>query len=233
MSFIIALDTEVRKAFQIVDALSPERHVLKVGHRLYTNYPTLVPMCIQMGFRVFLDLTYSGTPDMVAGACRAAVDLGVAMVSIHTDGGVRVLTAAVNAVASAPNPPLLIGTTVSTHITADDLRLLGTTKTVPELTLRLACRAVECGLDGVLCSPIEVAMLRNDKRTTALRIVCPAIRMMGDRSHDHAHCVLPSTALVWGCDDVVVGRPITEACDPLAALERYETDIRAAKEVRS
>lgn len=143
------------------------------------------------------------------------------------------LKAAVEAVASLPNRPLLIGTTVSTHTTGDDLRLLGTTKTVPELTLRLACTATQCGLDGVMCSPIDVSMLRADHRTTALRIVCPAIRMPEDLTHDHAHCVLPSTAIAWGCDDVVVGRPITEAHDPSVALERYEADIRAAEEMNA
>jgi len=233
MSFIIALDTDARKSLQIVDLLSPERHMLKVGHRLYMERPTLVPVFIHMGFKVFLDLTYSGTPDMVAGACRAAMNLGVAMVSIHTGGGIRTLTTAVNAIASAPNPPLLIGTTVPTNMTEDDIQLFDIKKTICELTLQLAHVAALAGLDGVICSPLDVTMLRNNLTIRMPHVVCPAIRMPGDPSHDHAHCVLPSTAVVWGCNNIVVGRPITEACDPLAALERYETNMRAAKEVRS
>lgn len=227
MSFIIALDTDMPRALEIVGVLSPERHVVKVGLPLFTIWPEIVPTLRRKGFNIFLDLVYCGTPDMVAKACRAATDLGVAMVSIHIGSGMRVLKAAVEAIASVPNRPIIIGTTVFTHATVDDFLLLGITKTIPEITLRCACIATQCGLDGVMCSPIDVSMLRADHRTTALRIVCPAIRMPEDLTHDHAHCVLPSTAIAWGCDDVVVGRPITEARDPLAALERYEADIRA------
>ena len=200
---------------------------MKVGKELFTRSgPGIVERLQAMGFEVFLDLKFHDIPNTVAGAVRAAAELGVWMVNVHSGGGRRMLEAAVEALDKGSHRPLLIGVTVLTSLSAEDLLELGDTRTIEERVLALAALSAACGLDGVVCSAMETVALRR-ARGEAFTLVTPGIRLAGDDSEDQRRVVTPSRALAMGSDYLVIGRSITSAADPLAALERVHTELAA------
>ena len=159
---IVALDfPDADSAMALAQRLSPSLCRLKVGKELFTRAgPGLVERLQGQGFEIFLDLKYHDIPNTVAGAVRAAADLGVWMVNVHASGGARMMAAAREAVETAAHRPLLIGVTVLTSMSDDDLASMGYRETAHQRVLRLADMAQDSGLDGVVCSAMEAADLR-------------------------------------------------------------------------
>ena len=223
---IVALDfASAQPALELVARLSPELCRLKVGKELFTRSgPALVEDLQQRGFEVFLDLKFHDIPNTVAAAVRAAAELGVWMVNVHAGGGRRMMEAAVAALAGLSDKPLLIGVTVLTSMSDADLVELGYDETAAQRVQRLAALAANSGLDGVVCSALEAQALR-EARGDAFRLVTPGIRLAGDAAGDQRRVVTPADAVALGSDYLVIGRSITAAADPLAALHRVHAEL--------
>jgi orotidine-5'-phosphate decarboxylase len=221
---IVALDFEnPMRALALADRLDPRACGLKVGKEMFVVAgPEPVRWMVARGFNVFLDLKFHDIPNTVAQACAAATRLGVWMLNVHASGGRAMLTAAREAVASAARdqrraPPLLIAVTVLTSLGDADLRELGQTDNATALAVRLAGLARDCGLDGVVCSAVEAPALRQSFGPE-FTLVTPGIRLPGARPDDQTRIITPEAALANGADYLVVGRPITQASDPVATL---------------
>jgi orotidine-5'-phosphate decarboxylase len=223
---IVALDfASAQPALELVARLSPDLCRLKVGKELFTRSgPVLVENLQQRGFEVFLDLKFHDIPNTVAAAVRAAAELGVWMVNIHASGGRRMMKAAVAELEGLAHKPLLIGVTVLTSMSDADLAELGYGETVAQRVQRLAALAANCGLDGVVCSALEAEALR-EARGDGFCLVTPGIRLAGDAAGDQRRVVTPADALALGSDYLVIGRSITAAADPLAALHRVHCEL--------
>lgn len=205
----------------------PGGSLVKVGKALHTAAPGIVRTLIEAcGLRVFLDLKFHDIPHTVAEACRVAATQGVSIMSVHACGGRRMLAAAVEAVASFDPRPLLIGVTILTSMEQDDLREVGVCREVFEQVLALAELAQECGMDGVVCSPKELAPLR-ERFGPDFLLVTPGIRPLGAEAHDQRRTATPRGAILAGADLLVVGRPITSANHPLRS---YRSIAREAQE---
>lgn len=223
---IVALDyADANGALALVERLDPALCRLKVGKELFTAAgPALVKSLVGRGFGVFLDLKYHDIPNTVASACRAAAGLGVWMLNVHASGGRAMLQAAREALAHEAKPPLLIGVTVLTSLSSADLAELGIAGTPLEAALRLARLARACGFDGVVCSAQEAAGLRREFGA-GFRLVTPGIRPGSAQLDDQQRVMTPQAAIASGADYLVIGRPITQAPDPLAALRDINSQI--------
>jgi orotidine-5'-phosphate decarboxylase len=226
---IVALDyADAASALALVERLDPALCRLKVGKELFTVAgPELVRALVARGFEVFLDLKFHDIPNTVAAACRAAAGLGVWMMNVHASGGRRMMTAAQEALTDLPTRPLLIAVTVLTSMSAEDLGEVGVSDAPADQVLRLARLTQKCKLDGVVCSAQEAAMLRTDLGA-GFRLVTPGIRPAGSDAGDQRRVMTPAEALRAGATDLVIGRPITAAADPLAALKQIQADIQQA-----
>lgn len=225
---IVALDfADAASALILVERLDPALCRLKVGKELFTAAgPEFVRTLVARGYDVFLDLKFHDIPHTVAAACRAAAGLGVWMLNVHASGGSRMMTAAREAL-SNPAGPLLIAVTVLTSMSAEDLSEVGVTDAPADQVLRLARLAQQCKLDGVVCSAQEASMLRADLGAN-FRLVTPGIRPAGFDAGDQRRVMTPVQALSAGATDLVIGRPITAAADPLVALQQIQFDIHKA-----
>jgi orotidine-5'-phosphate decarboxylase len=226
---IVALDYAASApALALAWRLDPARCRLKVGKELFTAAgPVLVEKLRAAGFEVFLDLKFHDIPHTVAAACRAAAGLGVWMINVHALGGRAMLTAAAEALAGLPQAPHLVAVTVLTSLKAADLVEVGISEPPEAVVVRLARLAQECGLAGVVCSPREAALLRAAHGPDFL-LVTPGIRPAGAQAGDQARIATPAEALRAGASHLVIGRPITQAPDPMAALENIEKEIKGA-----
>jgi orotidine-5'-phosphate decarboxylase len=224
---IVALDyADAAAALALVERLDPALCRLKVGKELFTVAgPELVRMLVARGFDVFLDLKFHDIPNTVAAACRAAAGLGVWMLNVHASGGRRMMTAAQEALAGMEKRPLLIAVTVLTSMSAEDMGEVGISGTPADQVLRLARLTQACKLDGVVCSAQEAPMLRADLGAD-FRLVTPGIRPAGAEVGDQRRVMTPAEALRAGATDLVIGRPITAAADPLAALKQIQSDVQ-------
>ncbi len=226
---IVALDfADARHAFDFSHRVDPGQCRLKVGKELFTRAgPGLVKSLVADGFDVFLDLKFHDIPNTVRQAARAAAELGVWMLNVHALGGDAMLRAARAGVDDAPQRPLLIAVTILTSQTAADFAAIGIERPLPELVEALARRALDCNLDGVVCSAQEAPGLRASLGTAPL-LVTPGIRPDWAAADDQQRIVTPEAALAAGASYLVIGRPITRADDPAAALERIQDAIRQA-----
>ncbi len=219
---IIALDHSTDKeVLAFVEQLNPTLCRLKIGSILFTHYgPSLIEKLMQRGFSVFLDLKFHDIPQTVAGACRSAAELGVWMVNVHVSGGRDMLMAARQALDELPKMrrPLLIGVTILTSLSAEDLLSLGQQNSVQTQVLRLALLAHETGLNGVVCSAQEAELLRGQLPADFL-LVTPGIRLSDDAVSDQKRVMTPEAAWSAGADYLVIGRSITQAIEPLKVLE--------------
>ena len=209
-----------------VRRLSPELCQLKIGKELFTaTGRSLVEKLIQQGFKLFLDLKYHDIPNTVAQACKVAADMGVWLVDMHASGGRRMMEAAADAVANYRHRPQLIGVTVLTSMEQGDLRELGFTQTPEELVLAWAALAKDSGLDGVVCSAHEAHALRQSLGNEFL-LVTPGIRLdVVGNNDDQRRIMTPQQALAAGSSYLVMGRPITQAADPVAVLQQINHGI--------
>ena len=217
---IVAMDVESSEdCLKLAEKLDPKQCRLKVGKALFTaGGPTLVEKLIGLGFAIFLDLKYHDIPNTVANAVRMAAELGVWMVNVHISGGLRMLTAAKEALVKySGSSPLLIGVTVLTSMNQDDLHGVGIECPLGEQVMRLAALARHAGLDGVVCSAIEAKPLR-EQFGQDFCLVTPGIRPAGSTADDQHRVASPSEAIKSGSDYLVIGRPITAAKHPAKML---------------
>ncbi len=226
---IVALDfPSLDDAVALAQRLDPAACRVKVGKELFTRAgPDAVTRLVGLGFEVFLDLKFHDIPNTVAGACRAAADLGCWMVNVHAGGGRAMMEAAVEALAGRPQAPLLIGVTVLTSLDDGALAETGVAGGAQAQVLRLAALAAASGLDGVVCSPLEIAALRAE-HDAAFALVTPGVRPAGADADDQARTATPAAALAAGAGFLVVGRPITRAADPAAALAAINAECAVA-----
>jgi len=226
---IVALDfPAVEPALALTARLDPALCKLKVGKELFTLAgPDLVRQLVARGFDVFLDLKFHDIPHTVAQACKAAASLGVWMLNVHALGGRPMLEAAREALATVgAERPRLIAVTILTSMGQADLAEIGLAGTPEDNVLRLAALAQTAGLDGVVCSSREVAALRQ-ARGPDFTLVTPGIRPAGSAAGDQKRIMTPAAALRSGSDYLVIGRPVTRADDPLAALQAIQAEIAA------
>lgn len=216
---IIALDfADAESALTLAKQLDPTLCRVKVGKELFTRSgPILIEQLVNLGFEVFLDLKYHDIPNTVAGACLAAADLGVWMINVHALGSRNMLLAAREALEKRSQRPLLIAVTILTSLERNDLYAVGLHGYVEENVLRLARLSEACGLDGVVCSPHEIATIRNAIEGD-FKLVTPGIRPVNSVLDDQKRFMTPAQAINLGTDYLVIGRPITAAPDPLQAL---------------
>jgi orotidine-5'-phosphate decarboxylase len=214
---IVALDvSSADEARALVDRLSGRVGMFKIGSQLFTAAgPGFVRELAARGEKIFLDLKYHDIPNTVAGAVSAASQLGVALIDVHALGGRAMMEAAVGALPAMG--ARLLAVTILTSMDEDGHGEVGLGGQVADSVRRLAQLASDAGLDGVVASPHEVALVRAACGPDFL-IVTPGIRPAGAAAGDQARAATPRAALDAGADLLVVGRPITAAPDPLRAV---------------
>ena len=224
---VVALDFEQKAAaLDLVSQLDPALCRLKVGKEMFTHFgPSLITELQQRKFEIFLDLKFHDIPNTVAKAVQAAADLGVWMVNVHACGGSRMMNAAREALLTfGSDKPLLIAVTVLTSMEQADQTELGIQLSPAEQVLKLAGLTATAGLDGVVCSAQEAALLKQ-QFGQHFCLVTPGIRPAFANADDQKRVMTPSEALAVGVDYLVIGRPITKAADPLAALQAISQEI--------
>ena len=225
---IVALDYEKESdALALVDQIDPNLCRLKVGKEMFTTLGiNFVKQLHQRHFDVFLDLKYHDIPNTVARAVRSAADLGVWMVDLHASGGLRMMEEAKRILEPyGKDAPLLIAVTVLTSMEDLDLLQIGINASPMEQVLRLAHLTQRAGLDGVVCSPQEVEILRNACGED-FKLVTPGIRPIGADFGDQRRVMTPTAAIRAGSDYLVIGRPITKADNPVEVLRSINASIR-------
>ncbi|WP_255989038.1 orotidine-5'-phosphate decarboxylase [Chitinolyticbacter albus] len=225
---LVALDyPNAAGALTFADRISPDLCRLKVGKELFTaEGPRLVEQLVGRGFDVFLDLKFHDIPNTVAQACKVAAGLGVWMVNVHASGGRKMLETTREALETLPQRPLLIAVTVLTSMDAQQLAELGLPEPAVQVE-RLARLTRDCGLDGVVCSAQESAMLKAVCGRD-FKLVTPGIRPLDASLDDQQRVMTPQAAVAAGSDYLVIGRPITQSADPVAALIQINQQIAGA-----
>ncbi len=214
---IVALDTtEMSSARAWSAAVAPYAGLLKLGLEFFVANGADGVRAID-GAPIFLDLKLHDIPNTVAGAVRAVLPMRARMLTVHATGGATMIQAAHQAAAVAgADRPMILAVTVLTSLTQADLQATGVQATAADQVVRLARLAVQAGADGLVCSPLEVAALR-EALGPAVRLVVPGIRPAGAATGDQARTMTPAQAVQAGADWIVVGRPITAAADPAQA----------------
>lgn len=225
---IVALDYDnAGSALALARKLDPSVCRVKVGKELFTAAgPDVVRALCELKFDVFLDLKFHDIPNTCAKAVKAAAELGVWMVNVHASGGVRMMSAAREALESVvcDRKPLLIGVTVLTSMNAEDLLQIGFDRSPSDVVTSFASLVKTSGLDGVVCSAEESSMLRA-RFGDDFCLVTPGIRPEGSASDDQRRIVTPKQALAQGSSYLVIGRPITKAANPADACLKIHESI--------
>ena len=246
---IVALDLpSATKARQVIKSIGDAATTYKVGKQLFTaEGPEIVRDLVSSGRKVFLDLKFHDIPNTVAGAVRAASELGVSMLTVHASGGGTMLKAAAQAAAESATKPMVLAVTVLTSLSDADLIHLGIAGRVIDHVLRLAALARDAGCDGVVASALEAHRLRREMGSD-FKIVTPGIRPGGPSlpmggphlpslsksrgtacRDDQARVLTPKEAIAAGANYLVVGRPILEASDPAGAANEIVREIEEAE----
>jgi orotidine-5'-phosphate decarboxylase len=228
---IVALDvSDLREAEKFVKKVSSMVKIFKVGKELFTSAgPDAVSMIHARKCRVFLDLKFHDIPNTVGAACEVAAKMGVFLLNVHALGGRNMMTAAVQAVhkiAQEKNqtPTKLLGVTVLTSLTDRDLKEVGVSKKVSDEVKQLVVLGKNCGLDGVVASGQEIPLIRKTAGRDFL-IVTPGVRPTWAAHGDQKRVITPKEAVSAGADYIVVGRPITQHPQPIAAAEKILKEI--------
>jgi len=226
LPIIVALDyPRADAALAMASSLDPKQCRVKVGKELFTRCgPQILEDLHKQGFEVFLDLKFHDIPNTTANAVAVAAELGVWMVNVHASGGRRMMDACVEKLSAFKQKPMLIGVTVLTSMQSEDLAELGLAVSPLEQVTKLASLASECGLDGVVCSSHEVRDLKA-KFGEKFKLVTPGIRPAFAAKGDQRRVMTPREAVDVGSDYLVIGRPITQAEDPLKALELIHQEL--------
>jgi len=226
---IVALDvSSAAEARKIVEMLGTAVSTYKVGTQLFTaDGPGIVRELVDSGKKVFLDLKFHDIPNTVAGGVRSAAAIGVSMLTVHAAGGSPMLRAAMEAARQAAKPLMVLAVTVLTSLSDADLQETGVAGPARDHALVLARLAQNCGCDGIVASPHEARIIRQDLGAGFV-IVTPGIRPAGAAKGDQSRVNTPGEAIAAGADYLVVGRPITEAENPLQAAEKIIREIASA-----
>ncbi|HSI28430.1 MAG: orotidine-5'-phosphate decarboxylase [Methylophilus sp.] len=225
---IVALDyADAASAQSLVARLDPALCKLKVGKELFTAAgPAFVESLVKQQYDVFLDLKFHDIPNTVAKACQAAANLGVWMLNVHASGGLHMMQAAQEGLDKVfgAKAPLLIAVTVLTSMDEPTLHSLGIQRSLSDHVLELASLTQQAGLQGVVCSAQEAAMLKQ-ALGPAFCLVTPGIRPADASQDDQTRIVTPQEAIALGSHYLVIGRPITQAPDPIVALNTIIKNI--------
>lgn len=222
----VALDTpDLVRAMDVAQAVRGHIGGLKVGLEFITAQgPAGIARIVELGLPVFADVKFHDIPNTVAGASRALGELGIEIFNVHAAGGTAMMRAARDAAAKFHRRPLVIGVTVLTSLTDADLEAVGQSVPAAGQVGRLASLAEASGLDGVVCSPREIGLVRAACGPDFL-IVTPGVRPAGTDLADQRRVMTPAEAVHAGADIIVVGRPITAATDPAAAAAAIAAEI--------
>ncbi len=228
---IVALDVpEVEKALKLAAELAPVTGAFKIGSELFTSAgPEIVRRIRGTGAAVFLDLKFHDIPNTVAKSVAAATRLDVQMLTIHTGGGMEMMQAAERAAQETAKSlgrpaPLVLGVTVLTSMDETNLRETGVEAAPGQQVERLAQLAAKAGLRGLVCSPLEIASLRQ-VLPREMQLVIPGIRTGKEAADDQKRTLSPKEAIVTGANWLVIGRPIYAAANPRAAAEAILASI--------
>ncbi|MBR8826301.1 MAG: orotidine-5'-phosphate decarboxylase [Gomphosphaeria aponina SAG 52.96 = DSM 107014] len=218
---IVALDVPtITEAIALVEKL-PQVSFWKVGLQLFVSAgPEILKFLKEHQKRIFLDLKFHDIPNTLAGAADAAAQQEVDFLTIHATAGRTALSAAVKAISQAVFQPKLLGITLLTSLNSRELAFdLKIPLELPEYALQMAILAKEAGLDGAVCSPFEVAQLRQVCGEDFL-LICPGVRPSWTVAGDQSRVMTPAQAFKAGADYLVIGRPITSATDCVAAWHK-------------
>jgi orotidine-5'-phosphate decarboxylase len=223
---VLPLDVStLDEAASLSEKLADEVGVLKIGLELFTSIgPGVLRIGKDLGLDVFLDLKLHDIPETVERAVRSATKHGVKYLTVHASGGPEMLQRAVKA---AGQDIIILAVTVLTSLNDDDLRSVGVSRPVKDQVPGLARMAWEAGVRGFVCSPLEVSMLRHSLGPEAFLVV-PGIRPAGTDTGDQKRIATPTSAIRAGADLLVVGRPIRDAADPVAAARAIAAEIGLA-----
>jgi orotidine-5'-phosphate decarboxylase len=239
-----AIDTtDIEKAKQLIGAVSPYVGGIKLGLEFFTHHGAEgVKRVMPEGTPLFLDLKFHDIPNTVAGAVRALNGLNIYMFTLHAGGGANMMRAAKEAAAQLPTKPKVLGVTILTSFEEKDMETLGVQLSIAQQVEKLAMLAKDSGCDGAVCSPHEIAMLRN-KLTKDFLLVVPGIRLdqpkltdvitsvprtipVTIKNDDQRRVMTPKEAMDMGASYLVIGRPITEAANPAKVAEDIQNLVR-------
>lgn len=221
---IVALDTpDLTEAVRWANAVADHAGALKLGLEFFLAHGRAGYKAIK-GAPIFLDVKLHDIPNTVAGAVQAVLDLQPKMLTIHASGGSAMIEAAKAAAISAPNPPLILAVTLLTSLDAASVKAIGMDRSPTDQVRLLAAMAVQAGADGLVCSPHEVAPLR-EMLGQSVKLVVPGIRPSGSPVGDQARVMTPREAVTAGADWIVVGRPITASKNPAASAAEIAAEI--------
>lgn len=224
---IFALDLATREeALPLARALRSDLEWIKIGLQLFCRCgPSLVEELASLGYRIFLDLKLHDIPNTVAGSIGSLAKLPIEMLTLHASGGPAMLRAAVETRERiAPNLRLL-GVTVLTSMDDQTLRSIGVDQKTENWVEALAGMATETGIDGLVCSPLEITSLRSGSSTKDLTLVVPGIRPVNTDQDEQQRVTTPAEAARAGADFIVVGRPISRAPNPLEAVRSIREEL--------
>ena len=227
---IVALDTTDISQALALTKLIPDVGAFKLGLEYFcANGPEGIIKISETGIKIFLDLKFHDIPNTVAGAIKASLNMEPYMMTVHLSGGYNMLHRTMEEVKEycAKNSlkiPLILGVSVLTSIDDNDFTSLGLIGKVEDQVIRLAKLAKDAGLDGMVCSAKELKIVKK-KMGQNLILVTPGIRPAGGIMNDQKRITTPSQAISDGADFLVIGRPITEAIDPVQALNNISLEI--------
>ncbi len=230
---IVALDeAKLEEAQDIFRHTAADVRWYKVGYQAYYSFGNEILAELREARRsIFLDLKLHDIPNTVAGAIRSVGRSGAAFVTVHAEGGRSMLTAAAQArdeLAAAGRPVKIVAVTLLTSLSNEDLRETGVDRPAHEVIAMRARLAQECGLDGVVC-PVEAVPVVRAHTQPPFTVICPGIRPEGESGGDQRRTATAAAAVRAGADYIVVGRPITKAPDPRAAVRAICAELDAAK----
>ncbi len=232
---IVALDVDTfGRAKSLIDVLSPEVDIFKVGIAPFTDFGhEIMNELDKRGKKIFLDLKFHDIPNTVRNAAQAAAKKGVFMMNFHCLGGKKMLEAAVRgcdeARVSGKKRPILLGVTVLTSMSQNDLEEVGVEGPLDKRVMALAEMAKASGLDGVVASAREARMIKG-KEGSGFIVVTPGVRPQWAEEGDQKRVLTPKQAIAEGADYIVVGRPIIEADDPLLAAKKIIEEMESTSQ---
>jgi len=225
---IVALDVDEKRASDLVDILAEEVKIFKIGFPLFTTCnPEFIHKFREKDKKVFFDFKFHDIPTTVSKAIKTLAKYNPFAMTLHISGGEQMLKEAVRTVRamSGITQPLLLGVTVLTSLEEEDMSALGIRHKLSDQVARLALLAKKAGLDGIVASGREIELVRKTCGEDFV-IVVPGIRLKGEEIHDQIRTITPALAVGKGADYIIVGRPVSEADDPLAVVKEIKREMK-------
>lgn len=224
---ILALDVEsLAEAKKILKEVGPQLKWVKIGLQLFTLYgPSIVKSLSDLGYNIFLDLKFHDIPNQVASAIRSLRELPIGLLTLHTSGGEEMIRWANQARNDINHPMQLLGITVLTSMDEKGLKLIGIDVSPEEQVLKLGVLGMQSGLQGLVCSPLELPQLRKKLGPDPI-LVTPGIRPIGSDSNEQKRIMSPKEASIAGASYIVIGRPILKAANPAETVESILKEIQ-------